>query len=155
MPPFNVPLGADALRAAGIPAPWAYGVADRVRFGEVDMLGHVNNVAYARWFETIRVAHLMDYGISDFNDPETKIVIRSIALTYLKEVHLKDDYILTTRARSMRNTSFTMDFAVWVDGQMTTSGEGVIVMLNPDNSKKPLPDAVRATLIARDGTEQT
>ena len=38
-------------------------MADRVRFGELDALNHVNNVVYLRWYETLRVLYLEAYGI--------------------------------------------------------------------------------------------
>lgn len=153
-PAFNYPLGPDDLRAAGIPEPWNFGWADRVRFGEIDVLGHVNNVAYATWFETARVHYLREYGFSTIKDPNTKLVLRSVSLTYLKEVLLEDAYVLTVRTRSLRNSSFVVEFGVWVNGVLTTTGDAVSVMLNPDNSKKAIPDAMRRTLIDRDGAVQ-
>ena len=50
MTDFLTPLSIETLRAAGIPDPWTYGQADRVRFYELDALNHVNNTAYLRWF---------------------------------------------------------------------------------------------------------
>ena len=40
--PYITPLTPVELREAGIPEPWAFGLQDRVRFNEIDMLGHVN-----------------------------------------------------------------------------------------------------------------
>ncbi len=51
----------------------------------------------------------------------------------------------------MRNTHFNMQFSTFVDGQNKTKGDAVIVLLNADNSKRPLPDALRQTFITRDG----
>jgi len=58
MIPFLTPLDVAQLRASHIPEPWSYGIADRVRFGEIDVLGHVNNAAYLRWFENLRIQYL-------------------------------------------------------------------------------------------------
>jgi len=54
----------------------------------------------------------------------------------------------------MRTNSFTMHYGVWVQGQLTTTGDAVIVSLNDDNSKRALPMAVRDTLTNRDGAVQ-
>ena len=53
--PYLVPLGPDALAAQGIPPHWRFGMADRVRFTEIDALNHANHTTYLRWFEMLRV----------------------------------------------------------------------------------------------------
>jgi acyl-CoA thioester hydrolase len=47
-----------------------------------------------------------------------------------------------------------MHYGVFVNGQLTTTGQAVIVSLNQDNSKRPLADTLRATFAARDGALQ-
>ena len=151
MIPFLTPLNEAQLRSQHIPAPWAYGLADRVRFGELDVLGHVNNAAYLRWFENLRIQYFRDYGLFDYSGTAPKLVLRGLSLAFLKEVKLNDEYVLTGRTVAMRTNSFTMQYGVWVDGQLTTTGDAVIVSLNDDNSKRALSDAVRNTLVDRDG----
>ena len=154
MTAFLTPLGPDELRDAGIPAPWTFGMADRVRFGEIDALNHVNNVEYLRWYETLRVNYLNHYNIYDLSGDNPKFVVKSVGLDYKAEVKRDTSYINVTRTVSMRNTSWTMEYATFVDGQITTTGDCVAVLLNADNSKRPLSDALRQTLISRDGAVQ-
>lgn len=154
MTTFLTPLGAAELRGAGIPAPWAYGMADKVRFGELDVLNHVNNVVYLRWYETLRVLYLEDYGIYDDAGPDPKFVVKSTGLDYKAEVHRGASYINVARTVAMRNTSFSMEYATFVDGQITTTGTAVCVILNADNTKRPLTDKLRQTFITRDGAVQ-
>lgn len=154
MIPFLTPLTSEQLRAAGVPAPWAFGVADKVRFGELDALNHVNNVVYARWYETLRVIYMEHFGLYDSAEPDPKFVVKTIGLDYKAEVMRGATYINVARTTQMRNTSFTMEYATFINGHMTTSGDAVIVVLNQDNSKRPLTDALRADFIARDGTVQ-
>ena len=54
----------------------------------------------------------------------------------------------------MRTTSFVQEYATFVAGQITTTGHCVCVVLNQDNSKRALPDALRQVFIDRDGAEQ-
>ena len=154
MTPFLTPLDASALRDAGIPEPWSFGMADRVRFGELDALNHVNNVVYLRWYETLRVNYLEDYGLYELAGADPKFVVKSVGLDYSTEVKRGARYINVTRTVQMRNTSWTMEYATFVDGQITTTGSCVAVLLNHDNSKRPLPDAFRELLISRDGAVQ-
>lgn len=153
-PPYLTPLDPDQLRAFDVPAPWTFGMADRVRFGEIDVLGHVNNAAYLRWVENLRIHYFDAYGVADYSGTPPKIVLRNIGLDFKAEVKLNDTYILTGRTVEMRSSSFTMHYGVYVGGQLTTSGHAVIVNLNQDNSKRPLSDTLRETFRLRDDTVQ-
>lgn len=152
--PYLIPLTGPDLRAHSIAEPWTFGMADRVRFGEIDVLGHVNNAAYLRWFENLRVHYFDAYKVADYSDVPPKIVLRNIGLDFKAEVKLNDRYVLTARTVEMRSSSFTMHYGVFVGGDLTTSGHAVIVSLNADNTKRPLTDALRQRFIARDGAIQ-
>ncbi len=154
MIPFLTPLHAEELRGQNIPEPWSFGMADRVRFGEIDMLGHVNNAAYLRWFENLRIHYFNAYGVHNYDESIPKIVLRNMSLDFKAEVKLNDVYVLTGRTTEMRQSSFTMQYGVFVGGKLTTAGDAVIVMLNADNSKRSLPDALRQRFIDRDGAVQ-
>ena len=149
-----MPLDANALRTAGIPAPWTFGMADRVRFAEIDSLNHVNNVVYLRWYETLRVNYMDHYGIYDVAGPDPKFVVKTVGLDYQAEVMRGAPYINVARTVAMRNTSFAMEYATFVDGKITTTGTAVVVVLNADNSKRPLTNALRQIFIERDGAVQ-
>lgn len=152
--PFLTPLTGETLRKAGIPAPWAFGMADRVRFGELDVLGHVNNAAYLRWFENLRIHYFGAYAVADYSGKPPKIVLKNIGLDFKAEVKLNDPYILVGRTVEMRSSSFTMHYAVYVRGAVTTTGHAVIVSLNDDNTKRPLSDDLRARFAERDQAVQ-
>ena len=152
--PYLTPLTKDQLRAQGIPVPWAFGMADRVRFGEIDVLGYVNNAAYLAWFENLRIHYFEAYGVADFSGTPPKIVLRNIGLEFKSEVKMNDTFIMTGRTVEMRNSSFTMLYGVYVHGKLTTTGHSVIVSLNQDNTKRPLSDTLRATFAKRDGAVQ-
>jgi acyl-CoA thioester hydrolase len=154
MIPFVTPLSIDELRTAGIPEPWAFGMADRVRFGELDILNHVNNVEYLRWYETLRVHYLDHYGLYADAGVDPKFVVKTITCDYRTEIRRGDTYINVARTAEMRNTSFTMEYATFVNGAITTTGTAVIVVLNADNTKRPLTDTLRDGFITRDGAVQ-
>ncbi|MEM1302073.1 MAG: thioesterase family protein [Pseudomonadota bacterium] len=154
MTPFLTPLSIEQLREEGIPSPWNFGLKDRVRFGELDVLNHVNNAAYLRWLENFRIQYFRDYGVSDYGDDRPRIVLRNIGLEFLGEVHLNDAYVITGRTVSIRRTSWAMEYAVWVGGRQTTGGTAVLVLLNANGEKIALPDAWRNAFTSRDSAEQ-
>ncbi len=156
MTPYLTPLGPDDLRAEGVPAPWTYGVKDRVRFGEIDALEHVNNTAYLRWFEQFRTLYFRDYGISDYGPDAPVMVLRKVEVDYLAELKFNEDYIVVGRSTQMRRSSWIMEYAVYSAGSLRTSSKAVLVLLAQDGSGKiAIPEDVRSTLKIRDNTLET
>lgn len=149
---YHTPTYTDALRDMGIPAPWTFGTADRVRFGELDALQHVNHTAYLRWFETFRISYFRDYTLSDYGPNSPRIVLKSIAAEFIKEMTIGQDYMVTGRTVSFRNTSWVMEYAVWTDQGLQATGSSVLVQLDPATGQKmPLSEAVTQSFITRDG----
>ncbi len=145
-----------ALQALGVDG-WAYGFADRVRFHELDALNHVNNVIFLRWFETIRVDYLQDYGLTSYShgDEDPQIVVRAQSVDYFAPMYQNETYLLTARTKLVKPSSFIMDYAVHVDGDVRCSGSAVIVSLEHDG-KTRRPHRARAVdrMVQRDGAER-
>ena len=152
MTPYLSPLGPDDLRTAGIPEPWNYGIHDRVRFGEIDVLGHVNNSVYLKWLETLRVNYFRDLVSPTVKERQT-IVLRNVGLDFAAEIKPDESYILTGRTVEMRRTSFTQHYAIWVDGKVRSTGHAVVVTVE-NGAKAPIADDLRAALVAIDAPEQ-
>ncbi|MBT0956966.1 acyl-CoA thioesterase [Alphaproteobacteria bacterium KMM 3653] len=153
-PAFLTLLKGEELRAAGVPAPWSFGKADRVRFGEIDALGHVNHTVYLQWFEALRVEYLMDYGVSQFTGNDMQIVLKSVGAQYHAPMFVGQKYIAATRTTAFRNTSFQMHYGVWCEGVLTMEGQALVVCLEQDGrTKRPLTAQMRETFVTRDGAE--
>jgi acyl-CoA thioester hydrolase len=144
------PLDANVLRKLGIPEPWPIGFADRVRFTELDPLGHVNNAAYLGWFENFRLQYMKAYGVPLTGRDALMVVLRQVQVDYLAEMKLDDDYVVTGRTTRLRNSSFQMEYAVWSGGALRTTSSAVLVMVN-ENGKCPIPANLRDIFKDRDG----
>ena len=152
--PYLTALTDEQLQGVGIPAPWSFGFADQVRFGEIDMLQHVNNAVYLRWFENLRVRYMLERGIWRAGNTQPKVVVRNTSLHFRAEIKLGDDYILTARTVSMGSTSFTMEQAVWSNGKLTTTGDAVLVCVDENGAKTAIPETVKTMFRDRDGATQ-
>jgi len=155
--PYLTPLAAEAQRALGISRPWPLAIADRVRFGEIDPLNHVNNVAYLTWFETARVVYFKQIGLSRYKDPdvEPRIVIRRGEIDWLREMRANEDYVVLSRTIAYRTTSFIMEQEIWAGGSKRAAFTCVIVLLEPDGSgRMPIPDNIRAHFHTVDGVPE-
>lgn len=149
---YHTPLGADTLRALAIPEPWTYGLADRVRFGELDAIGHVNHTAYLRWFESFRLPFLEARRVTDYGPTSPRLVLKQVHCTYLAEMLMGEDYVVTGRVSRFRTTSFTMDFACWRGSECTAQGGAIVVLLNRNApGRYAIPEAGRAAFVSQDG----
>ncbi len=151
---YHTPLSPDEQTAFGLTAPQPLALADRVRYAELDILNHVNNKSYMGWFETLRVAHFDLVCAPFYGDrPRPRIVLRSAEMRFIKEMVMGEDYVATARVSRFRTTSYTIEQQLW-SGDLRATLTGVLVMLDPDGSGRyPLPDALRAHLIANDGAQ--
>lgn len=151
--PFHTPLDADQQRSFGITDPWPLAMADKVRFGEIDMLGHVNNARYLTWFETARTVYLQWSGLTRYHtESDPRIVIRSGNIHWVREMTREEIYVVTARATEYRNTSFTIASEVWSGGSLRTKFDCVCVTLENDGSaRRPLPDAFIKRISEIDG----
>lgn len=151
---YHSPLSPDTQRALGIDTPQPFAMADRVRFGELDVLQHVNNAVYMQWFESIRVRYIKEYGLSRRlgAGPGPRIVIRSGTIHYRQEMLLDEDYVVTCGCTAFRTTSFTLHQEIWSGGMLRASFDCVLVLLNADQSGRyAIPDALRQRFSDIDG----
>ena len=151
MGPFLTPLDAAALAARGVPPEWRFGMADRVRFAELDPLRHVNHAAYLAWFEMLRVHYVRDIGLSSYDlVTGLEIVLKAIDCQYHAPLHLGEDYVVTARTVGFRRTSFRMHYGVFAP-DLRVEGSALIVLLDRDSGQKtPIPEHVRTAFVTRD-----
>ena len=120
---------------------WAYVHADRVRFGDLDPMGHVNNVEFLRFFESARIAfHRTIVENHDVSRPPTGfgVVVAEVHAVYRAPAFYPVDI-----ARS----SYKMEFETRGDDRLLVEGHAVLVGYSYERRESvPLPDALRAKL---------
>lgn len=147
--PYLAPLSPAQLDEAGVPPDWRFGMADRVRFSEIDALDHVNHTAYLRWFESLRLHYCRDYGISRYDAASPELVLRSVGAQYLAPMFVDESYVVTARTVSYRTSSFSMEYGVF-SPDLKVMGTAVVVLLDRKGGKFPLTDAMKETMRNRD-----
>ena len=124
---------------------------DRVpmRWGEMDALGHMNNVSYFRYFEQARISWLDMLGIAyrpGFEGP----VLGTLNCKYVKPAVYPADIEVTTYVGLPGRSSFAMFHEMYLAGDPATlyaEAHAVMVWIDLAQGKsRPLPDWVRAEL---------
>ncbi|MBS2022547.1 MAG: acyl-CoA thioesterase [Deltaproteobacteria bacterium] len=128
-----------------------------VQWGEMDELGHVNNVIYLRWFETARMeyfrrAHLWDRVRTEGIGP---ILARS-TIDYRLALSFPDDVRVAATVLKLGNTSITMGMRLRSrkhDRAIAAEGEAVLVMVEYATGRKvPLTPEMIAAIESLEAT---
>jgi acyl-CoA thioester hydrolase len=119
----------------------------QVRFGDTDMLGHVNNVAFVQFLEQSRVEwmhHLMRQGLPRFD-----VVVVHLTMDYRQQIHFGQHVEVEVWPTKLGNTSFDFSYRMWADGVLCAEARSVQVGIDPQTMRpKPLPLEIRAALEA-------
>jgi acyl-CoA thioester hydrolase len=123
----------------------AHRTAIQLRFADVDMLGHVNNVAYASYVETARVEFLRSLG-----GEVTSIIVAHLALDYRRPVHYGATLAVDTWVEKVGRTSVTLGQVVWAGTDRAADVRSVLVFYDYERgAPKEVPAAMREKLRLR------
>ena len=119
-----------------------------VAWGEMDAFGHVNNVAYYRYFESVRISYLQTIGALDQLE-EINPVVAANSCRYLKSVSYPDELELGARVVELRSSGFRMEYAIFSQQHksIVATGEAIVVMVDKSGQKVALPEEFRQTII--------
>ncbi len=119
-----------------------------VRFSDQDPLQHVNNVAYAAYFEAARTMFLGGLLTTDENAGIDFILAR-LVIDFVKETHYPNTVDVGTRVSKLGTKSITTGFGCFVGDECVATSESVNVFFSTVERKTvTIPDAVRANLEA-------
>jgi len=132
-----------------------------MHWGEMDALGHLNNVVYFRYLETARVAHLRALAFDDLrsiprpdggqNGGRIGFILQAAAARFRKPLIFPDTLRVTSRLRSIEADRFTLEHEIISTSQQLVAavGEGTIVTYDYTKGTKVLiPDVLRERLLA-------
>jgi acyl-CoA thioester hydrolase len=121
-----------------------------VAWGDMDALGHVNNVVYIRWLESGRVAYLARLGQAAFLEGSAiGPILASIQCRFKAPVVFPDTVVVATRASEIGADRITFSHRIFSRtlGRVVAEGEGVMVSYDYTQGRRaPLPAAVRSRI---------
>ncbi len=125
-----------------------------VRWGDMDSIGHVNNVQYFRYGESARIAYFDPLGKED---PafwkEHGIILASMACDFLAQVRYPAELEIGTRVTRIGRSSVGMLSAIFLDGKTVAVLRGVMAWFDYAAQKTmPVPEHVRAWIRSREVT---
>jgi acyl-CoA thioester hydrolase len=120
-----------------------------VRFSDVDVYGHVNNVKYFEYFQEARLAFLAgpDGG---FRDPRATLVIARIDVDYRRPVLFRPEpYVVESWITRVGTSSFGLAAEIRDGDTLLSASRSTLVAFDLDTQRsRPLRDVEREQLQA-------
>ncbi|MDR0402491.1 MAG: acyl-CoA thioesterase [Treponema sp.] len=118
------------------------------RFGDMDILGHINNTVPVVWFELAR------NPIFKLFDPELKLSRATFPLImahtdydYVDQLYFHSDVEIRTWISRIGNKSFTSYHEAWQTGRLCVKGSAVMVHYDFNTEQTtPIPEEMKKTL---------
>ncbi len=126
---------------------------ERVRFGDLDAMRHLNNVVFLRYFETARIKYLQHLvPTHDPAHPEYDkfgLIFAECHIAYRATVGFDANVRVSCRIEDVQRSSVKMPFQMHVEEELVADGYGVVVGYDYDAGKAvPLHDEAREKLQA-------
>jgi acyl-CoA thioester hydrolase len=119
---------------------------DKIRYGDTDRQGHINNATFLTYLETGRVELIYHpdfralYEINSF-------VIASVKLDFIKEIKWPGSIDIGTGITKVGNSSIRLHQQLFQNDQCMASSETVIVQVDDTTGKsRPLSQAAKEML---------
>ena len=115
-----------------------------VRWGDVDVYGHVNNVVYLAWFDTAVNGWYVDEGLLVPGRSSRVFLVVETGCQYFREMRFGEAVTCGIRVARLGSSSVTYDLALFGDdggaGDEKARARGRFVHVQVDaDSRKPAP----------------
>jgi acyl-CoA thioester hydrolase len=130
-------------------APYTIDLDVPVAWGEQDLFGHVNNIVYFRYFESVRMHYLERIGaLRSHREQGIGVILASTTCDFKKPVEWPQRLKVLAGASHIGNSSFTLVYRIQDEaGTVVAEGSSVQVMYDYNAGHKvSIPDAVRAAI---------
>jgi acyl-CoA thioester hydrolase len=121
------------------------------RWMDNDAYGHVNNVVYYSWFDTVVNAHLIEAGALDIHHGETIGLVIETQCNYFAPIEFPQAVEAGLRVAHMGRSSVRYEVGLFVQGEPLTAAKGHFVHVYVDReTRRPahLPEKLKSVLEA-------
>ncbi len=119
------------------------------RWMDNDAYGHVNNVVYYSWFDTVVNAHLIEQGALDIHGGQVIGLVIETQCNYFAPVEFPQTVEAGLRVAKIGNSSVRYEVGLFLAGEELTVAKGHFVHVYVDRATRrptPLPQALKRVL---------
>ena len=118
-----------------------FSVIIQPRFGDMDILGHINNTVLAQWFEASRNPLYRIFSPDLIIDENFHLILAHTDYDFLDELFFQQEVEIRNWVSRIGNKSFTVYHEAWQDGRFCVKGSAVVVYFDFVTKQSiPLPE---------------
>ncbi len=124
-------------------------LALRIDWSEMDLFGHVNNVAFMKYIQAARVNYWEKAGIIQmYAETKKGPMLASTGCTFLKPLHYPGNIIIQTTLEFIKTTSFGLHHQILNEkNEICAEAHDVVVFFDFNlNTKMEIPAVIRAAI---------
>lgn len=126
---------------------YRYWTDERVRFNDLDVLGHVNNIAYAVYVENARASFLGDTGLWVMGACIANVIVRT-EMDYLREVQFPASLRVGVNVLALGKSSYTLGIGIFKGEHCVLVARNVIVRFDSHSrGSVPLDEEAKGLLL--------
>ncbi len=121
----------------------------QTRWADNDVYGHVNNVAYYGYFDTIVNEYLIGAGALDIHDGEVIGLVVETGCRYFAPLEFPQKLEGALRVAKIGNSSVRYELAIFKEGEQSPAAEGHFTHVYVDRKTRrpaPLPQSFKSVL---------
>ena len=120
----------------------------RIDWSDLDLLGHVNNIAFSRFFQAARVEYCGHIGLNVYQGMATGPILAASRVQFTAQLFFPGSVRILTRIAKTGGTSIVMEHVLYDDrGTLCAFAEDVVVRFDfKAGTKIPLGDGILAKL---------
>lgn len=141
---METPRSKDETRAA-----YRHFLSIPTRWMDNDVYGHVNNVQYYSYFDTVVNKWLIDRGLLDYLKSTVVGLVVETSCSYFRPVAFPDIIQAGLRVANIGRSSVRYEVGLFRNDEPTVAAAGHFIhvyVTRPDNKPTPLSDSMRAAL---------
>ena len=130
-------------------ADYPHFLAISTRWSDNDVYGHINNVVYYSYFDTVVNEYLLRQGVLDFSEGETIGLVVETRCNFFAPVVFPEPIEAGLRVEKLGNTSVRYEVAIFAQGSDEAAAQGHFVHVYVDRVTRrpvPLPEPLVAAL---------
>lgn len=128
-------------------------ITQQVRWGDADMLGHVNNAVFFTYSESARMAYYEQIIAPAADTREQSMILARTACDFVAQLTYPADLNVGARCTRIGRSSLGMQVGMFLPGQDTPVAVTDSVIVWFDYAKQataPVPERVRAAIAERE-----
>ena len=128
-----------------------FSIVQRVRFGDLDAMQHMNNVEYLRFFETARIDYLRSLVPEHAPTARRQLgfIFAECHIAYRSPAHFDEEIRTFIRPADLKDKSLKLEFEMRAegDGRLVAEGWGTLVGYDYEAGRAAtIPDELRERL---------